>query len=409
MSSMFDRAAAQPSDSSQQTVARDNCPVCGGDAAQVFFSLPAVPVHCNILWPTAAAARAASRAPITLALCPGCGLVFNTAFDPALVTYDAAYENSLHCSPRFEAYADALARDLSERLALRDGLIVEVGCGKGEFLQRLCAIAGARGLGIDASYDPDAAPVRAGAAVRFVREPFSALPLDITPALVVCRHVLEHLPDPRPFMAEFAAVARRSAGCRVFVEVPNVLFTLRDLGIWDIIYEHCSYFSAPALARLCVTAGLHVERMYPAFGDQFLCVEASARPGGAERDVAGDLGKLRELAVRYSAEYGRKVTQWEKRLRELRETNQTVALWGAGSKGITFVNTVPGGNEIAWLVDLNPRKHGRFVPGTGQPVVAPGTLREFVPDVVLVMNPLYVDEIRALTQQLGLRPVIEVA
>jgi SAM-dependent methyltransferase len=387
---------------------RQACPVCGHALPEVFFEAGAVPVHCNILWASPGDARHARRGALSLALCPDCGLVCNAAFDPALVGYDASYENSLHHSPRFEAYAETLARDLSERLSLRDQLIVEVGCGKGEFLRGLCRTAGARGLGIDASYDPDIAPEAAGGPVRFVREPFSALPGDLAPALIVCRHVLEHLPDPGPFVTEIAAAARRSPECHVFLEVPNVLFTLRDLGIWDLIYEHCAYFSAPALARLCEGAGLSVQRIYATYGDQFLCVEATvAQPGSAPG--AGDVDELSRLSDRFAAEYRRKVGFWQARLRELKADGRRVALWGAGSKGITFVNVVPGGDTVSCLVDLNPRKHGRFVPGTGQPVVAPETLARIQPDVILVMNPLYRDEIARLARRIGSSAAVEVA
>jgi SAM-dependent methyltransferase len=384
------------------------CRVCGGSSFELFFELPAVPVHCNILWPTEEAARCAPMGAIALALCQYCGLVFNAAFQPELVTYDEAYENSLHHSPRFEAYAGSLARDLSDRLHLEGQLVVEVGCGKGEFLRRLCRTAGARGLGVDASYDPRLAPAEADDSVTFLQQPFTRVPVDIEPALMLCRHVLEHLPNPGEFVEQFAAVARRSKSGRVFLEVPHVLFTLKDLGIWDIIYEHCSYFSVPSLSRLCELAGLNVERAYPTYGNQFLCVEAT--PGSiAASDHDGALAELRSLTEAFSAEYVQKVSYWQSRLASLRAKGQRVALWGAGSKGITFVNTVPGGSEIACLVDLNPRKHGRFVPGTGQPVVGPESLRQIAPDHIIVMNPLYSEEIERMVAQLGLGATIEVA
>ena len=146
----------------------------------------------------------------------------------------------------------------------------------------------------------------------------------------------------------------------------------------------------------------------PAFGDQFLCVEAT--PGrGAPRDSAREVDELVTLAARFAAEYRHKVEYWQSCLAGLRAAGRRVALWGAGSKGITFVNTVAGGDEVACLVDLNPRKQGRFVPGTGQPVVAPETLKQMRPDVIMVMNPLYRQEIGQLMNQLGLQCHVEVA
>jgi SAM-dependent methyltransferase len=386
-----------------------SCPGCGKGPAAVFFEHADLPVHCNILWPSADSARRAPRGTLRLAACHGCGLLFNAAFDPGLVTYDESYENSLHYSPRFEAYAEELARELSARLPLRGRLVVEVGCGKGDFLRRLCAVSGARGLGIDASYDPADWPDASDAGITFVREPFSSLAADVRPALVFCRHVLEHLAEPHAFVSELADAAARTPDGRVLIEVPNVLFTLRDLGIWDLIYEHCSYFSAPSLTRLCERSGLHVERVSTAFGDQFLCVQA--RPGAAVPSVtpADDVHDVIGLTRRFSGEYAQKVAHWESHIRELHDHGRAVVLWGAGSKGVTFVNTVPGGERLSALVDLNPRKQGRFAPGTGQPVVAPEALRELEPDVVIAMNPLYRAEIEDHVRALGVAASVEIA
>jgi SAM-dependent methyltransferase len=385
---------------------RTACPVCLSSSFELFFELSAVPVHCNILWHTAESARSAPKGAVRLALCRDCGLVFNAAFDPSLVSYDETYENSLHHSPKFETYAEELARDLAQRLDLSGKLIVEVGCGKGEFLRRLCHVAGAFGVGVDASYDPALAP--ADPSVRFIREPFTELPTELTPSLVLCRHVIEHISQPEAFVTQIGAVASRTDRCTVFLEVPHVLFTLRDLGIWDIIYEHCSYFSISAISRLCELSGLRVERAYPAFGNQFLCIEAvPARSHNVLRE--DELQELSTLADRFSTEYVEKRAYWEARLRKMYASGKRVVLWGAGSKGITFVNTVAGGDRLAGLVDLNPRKRGRYVAGTGQRVVAPEELREVAPDVIIVMNPLYREEIQESAARLGLRASVEVA
>jgi SAM-dependent methyltransferase len=384
------------------------CPLCGHSVTKPFFEATGIPVRCNVLWANPSDARNAGRGVLSLGLCSDCGLVFNGAFDQALVTYDESYENSLHYSPRFETYAQELARDLSTRLRPRNRLVVEVGCGKGEFLRLLCRTAGARGLGIDESYDPDIELEAADDLVRFVREPFSALPEDLAPALILCRHVLEHLPDPRRFVEEMATAAERSPDCHVFLEVPNVLFTLRDLGIWDLIYEHCAYFSAPALRRLCELAGMRVERLYPTYGDQFLCVDATAGRVTSTPDPDG-VGELSRLAADFAATYKRKVDFWQARLRELKASGRRVVVWGAGSKGITFVNIVPGAETISCLVDLNPRKQGRFVPGTGQPVVAPEALTHVKPDIIIVMNPLYQEEIERLARAISVQCQVQVA
>ena len=81
-----------------------------------------------------------------------------------------------------------------------------------------------------------------------------------------------------------------------------------------------------------------------------------------------------------------------------------VAIWGAGSKGVAFLTTLGVRSEVAFAVDINPHKHGFFMPGTGHEVVAPERLREAPPDVVVAMNPIYVEEIRRQLAGMGLEP-----
>ena len=104
---------------------------------------------------------------------------------------------------------------------------------------------------------------------------------------------------------------------------------------------------------------------------------------------------------RFADQAAAKVDRFSSELRSRLDDGGRVALWGAGSKGVTFLNLVPGADRVGCVVDVNPRKHGRHVPVTGQPVVGPEELPSFRPDVVLVMNPLYEAEIRATLGDLG--------
>ncbi len=84
-----------------------------------------------------------------------------------------------------------------------------------------------------------------------------------------------------------------------------------------------------------------------------------------------------------------------------------VAVWGAGAKGVTFAGLVdPQESQVDCVVDINPRKQGRFLPGTGHPIVPPAALRELGVKTVLVLNPNYVPEIRLLLDELNLDVVV---
>lgn len=98
------------------------------------------------------------------------------------------------------------------------------------------------------------------------------------------------------------------------------------------------------------------------------------------------------LAANYSLSEGQLQRDWLTRLGDLRAKGR-VALWGAGAKGATFANLVdPGATLIDCVVDLNPNKQGRFVPGTGHPIVSPADLPGRAVRSAILMNPNYREE-----------------
>ncbi len=358
-----------------------------------------VPVFCNVLHETRAAALAAPAAEICLTFEPACGLIRNAAFDPALVDYQPAYENALHFSPRFRQYAEQLADHLVRRYRLAGKRVIDIGCGDGHFLALLCERGENTGLGLDPGHDPGRAvlPQRGQAAYeRRIYTPDDAgRPVD----LLTCRHVLEHLSDPLAFLQTVREhLARHDAAA--YIEVPNALYTLRDMGIWDIIYEHCNYFTPTALVCLCEQAGLEVIDLHEAFDGQFLGVELVA---ATARRQSGDCGtRLSELVRSFAARYRAKLSQWRSRLDELRAAGRRAVVWGAGSKGVTFVNVLHADRSVVThLVDISPRKAGRYVPLTGQRVVSPQELARLRPDVVVLMNLAYRQEVAAQLAELG--------
>ena len=68
-------------------------------------------------------------------------------------------------------------------------------------------------------------------------------------------------------------------------------------------------------------------------------------------------------------------------------------MWGSGSKGVAFLVTLGVTDQIEYVVDINPIKHGKFMPGSGHPIVGPDFLQQYRPTHVIVMNPIYCDEI----------------
>ena len=378
----------------------------------MFWEASGLPVFCNVLCATREEARRVPRGDIRLAFCGGCGLIFNRAFEPGRMEYGEAYENSLHFSPRFQEYAHQLAARLVERHALRGKVVLEIACGKGDFLRTLCSLGGNRGIGFDPSCEPTSAAADWTGRITFVQDYYSERHADHRADFVCCRHALEHVADP----LEFVRLVRRSLGDRteaiVFFEVPNALFTLREMGIWDLIYEHCTYFVPGALKRLFVRAGFDVLNVAEEFGGQFVTIEARPRAEAADgvAQVGDDDLQSSAHDVRaFATNYRHKVDQWRAWLDEMRRNGRRAVVWGSGSKGVTFLNILGAEECIEYVVDINPRKQGMHVAGTGQQVVAPEFLRDYRPESIVVMNPIYLQEIRAATDPFGLAAEFSVA
>jgi SAM-dependent methyltransferase len=381
---------------------RLTCPACGADEARPVAELGGVPVYCNVLWPTPEEALAAPRGDVALAFCGSCGMVWNSRFDQSLVAYTPAYENSLDFSSVFRAYAAELASRLVERYGLEGKDIVEIGSGKGDFLALLCAGGRNRGVGFDPSYDGEADA--AAPTVHFVRDLYSEAYADTPADFVCCRHVLEHIEEPRTFLAALRRTLDGRDGAVVYFEVPAAEYVLSQLSLWDVIYEHCSLFSAPALRRLFEATGFEVLELGFSYGGQYLWVEARpAKPTLASSNDDGEVEAVRRLADGFERGVRGTLERSRSRVAEL-AVHGPLALWGAGSKGVTFLNLVapPRDGASLLVVDVNPRKQGRHVAGRGDRIVAPEELRSSRARSILVMNPLYRDEIEQMVRALDL-------
>jgi len=148
-----------------------------------------------------------------------------------------------------------------------------------------------------------------------------------------------------------------------------------------------------------------VHELEETFDGQFLVIHAEVSTTSSGDDSV-DTG-LEELAAGFAETYRQKVEKWRGALEEARADGGRVVAWGAGSKGNTFLNLL--GRDVSAIVDINPKKRGKFVAGTGQPIIAPGELTESPPSTVVIMNPAYRTEIAAELSRLGLQPRLLVA
>ena len=348
------------------------CPLCHAKEMQTVYRVASVPVFQNRVYTSRAAARDAPVAELALTLCRSCQFVFNACFDDSLLVYDAQYQNEQALSALFDGYLESIV-DLLGARGFRNKRVLEIGCGKGTFLQKLWQ-RGIDACGCDSAYE--------GNDPRIARAVFSAEVASAKDAdLIVLRHTLEHISNPLQFLHGVAAAT--SGNAQIFIEVPSFEWIVRKRAFWDLFYEHCNYFTTQSLGNLFENAeqGFLFNGQYMYILAELGSLRAQAAPSRVPLDLAvgafeSVTGEYRELVRRYAQE--------------------NLVIWGAGAKGSTFVSmTDPYGQHIAFVIDINPRKQGTYIARTGHRILAPGELDELASAHVLVMNENYYDEVRS--------------
>lgn len=382
-----------------------NCQCCGSEDLRIFYRTAAVPVNSCILFDDPAAAKQYPTGKITLAFCNGCGFIGNIDFDPALARYTSAYEEQQSFSPRFNTFALELAQSLIDRFELRNKTVLEIGCGKGDFLNLLCQLGPNRGIGIDPTYIPgrnNDEQARVIFIVDFYAEHHKKYRAD----LICCRHTLEHISDTAAFMKIVRDSVRDRMDTVISFELPDVVRVLDETAFWDIYYEHCSYFSLGSLARLFRTTGFEVIHLAKAYDDQYLLLDARPANGQQAETLSNEesVEQLSALVTQFQERWDSQVSHWKKTIGEIRASGKRLAIWGSGSKCVAFLSTLGIADQVEAIVDINPYRQGKYLPGSGKRIMVPAYLKEYRPDVVIAMNPIYREEIRRDLDAMGLHP-----
>ncbi|HEY7890016.1 MAG TPA: class I SAM-dependent methyltransferase [Steroidobacteraceae bacterium] len=387
-----------------------SCKACGGGDIQIFYRVKSVPAHSCLMMSSRDEALAFPRGDIELGFCRACGFIGNVRFDPALERYSAAYEETQAYSPRFLKFLDEVWDDQIDRFGLGPGMTaLEIGCGKGEFLVGLCERSGCAGIGIDPGYRPERTRSSATQRMSFIRDLYGPQYAHLQAEYVCCRHTLEHIAP----VFDFVRLVRETLGERrhvnVYFELPDMERVLQQGAFWDIYYEHCTYFTRGSLARLFRSAGFDVRRLYKVYDDQYLMLEAepAAAPTGPTLPEEDDLAWVTSLVDRFEQQVNDRVRSLSETIAAHRAAGHRLAIWGSGSKCVSLISSLGlacGNDAEPAIVDINPHKHGKFLAGSGLQIVGPDALGQIRPDVVLIMNSIYTEEIRDELAARGLEP-----
>ncbi len=328
---------------------KNKCLVCGSTLLSKLYDPGPLPLSCSDIYleDTPEEARNAPRYPMEFVRCQICSHTFNIKFNPDDIHYEDGATIMYTETSIWETHINNTVTGLGYALGVGpDTTVLEVGANDGSYLGALqdrykCPVVG---------FDPGTN--NTDNVIKDYFNPERDLK-DHTPYLIVCRHTLEHMEDPRGFtsqLAHWCMVYEQSP--YVFIEVPNFEKAYTQGRIQDFTYAHVSQFTEASLIKLFELSGYSVKGCETTFEEEII------------------LGVFQpNLSNQSVDQYNDNVKRGIESLKGLDD----LVLWGGSGKCASFLNIYD--TSIKHVVDSDPSKIGLYVPGTGQEIRSPDTIQ----------------------------------
>ncbi len=389
-----------------------HCIVCGKELPrEPLFVLEDAPASAQDI-PDEEQVKSDEGVTLGLYRCRSCGLV---QFDCTPVSYYRDVIRAGGFSTTMTGLRREQYRHLIETYHLEGKKFLEVGCGRGEFLQVLTEFP-VQAYGMENKADLVRIAQQSGLCVwrefperadqRFAKDCASERPGGMPDGLFdvfLSFNFLEH--QPRPDVMLKAIYHNLSENGMGLVTVPALEYIVELGSYYELIRDHIAYYSFDVLRGLLAQCGFEVleeemlnrdtismvVRKVP--GMDFSCMEAEA---GADDMAAGRTHHTVDALVQG---YNRVQQDMNKLLAELGSEKKTLAVWGASHQGFTLAATTGLGKQALYIIDSAPFKQGRFAPSSHLPIMAPEHFFEQPVDVILIVAPGYTDEIAGSIRQ----------
>lgn len=325
------------------------CPICFSDHVSRVVDLGGLPLSVLSLPDTVQESVQLDRHRIRIMRCSNCSHVYNTSYDPAFkqVFNGCTMYNRGH---GWSEHMDDVAQHVLEYAA--GGRVLEIGSGNGEFA-KACEYANY------IAYEPTDDALKCSRYVE-TRQRLFLPDTDVAidkPDVIVMRHVLEHFQDPGEFLSDLSYYLRYYC-MRTFlvVEVPNIQNALANGRIEDWVYEHPNHFTPGSLETLTRQTGWSLTDLATCYNREVILATLSPRAS--------------VLDVQYGLTFDTVLSNLQSSRDAILELDEVV-LWGGAGKGATIINLLDLPPGSVHVVDSDPRKHGKYVPGTGLLIQSP--------------------------------------
>jgi len=344
-------------------------------------------------------------------LCQKCLFVFNAAFGETGMDYAVDYENSRSNSKYFQEYLIQTCKTLDEVFSVRNKTVVEIGCGDGQFLNELRRRYNFDGYGYDPSLNTNMISRSIGNKyaqdLHFVQGYYRSGSLDTVPEIIILRHIVEHQKNPTSFFESILSMPEDGRATNIYIEVPAWEWIVDNNWILAFSYEHCSYNSQFSIDTILGLYGYVAKKILFSFAGEYLQYYGMHQSNqDQERTNTEKNSSVKQSIIKKSLQFTMHVPYVLMNLKKyLEDFSDNAVLWGASGKGTTLLNILNiDYNQLAYVVDSNPKRHNTYIPGTGQLVVAPDFLREMRPKYIFLTNSNYKNEIKEELDRLGLHP-----
>lgn len=337
--------------------------------------------------------------PLRVLVCQHCWLVQTEDFSKAEELFDAGYAYFSSYTTSWLAHSERFVNDTAARFALTgDSHVIEVAANDGYLLQYVMA----RSIPCT-GIEPTAGTAAAARAKGIpIIEDFFGVRLAKAMAgqgkqadLMVANNVLAHVPDINDFVAGFAVLLKPQGV--VSFEFPHLLRLVEETQFDTIYHEHFSYLSLTAVTRIFAANGLaifDVEELSTHGGSLRVLAQRSDCGQQSYSPRVEDIRNREAHAGMLCADYYAGFQLSTDRLKndfltfliEASRQGKSVAAYGAAAKGNTLINYAGIRPDlVSFVVDRNPAKQGKYLPGSRIPIVDESRLQAARPDYVVIL------------------------
>ena len=315
---------------------------------------------------------------LTVCQCSGCGLV-QLSDDP--VSY---YREVIRAAAVSEIIKDFKTKQFAnfiEKYSLKGKKIIEIGCGKGEFLSLLQPLD-VKAYGLEYSELSVKQCVKDGLNVSKEYLDSNSKKLDQGPFdAFLLLMFLEHIPAPNHALKGiYNNLTEDAVG---LIEVPNFDMILRKNLFSEFISDHLLYFTKETLQTTLSINGFDIIDFSQTRDDYVISVVVKKRG-------KLDIMHFYDYQIKIESEINEFLSHFKEK---------SVAIWGAGHQALAIIALTRIADKIRYVIDSAPFKQGKYTPATHLPIVTPNTLRSDPVDAVVVMAASYSDEVVGIIQQ----------